>query len=190
MKFYTITTNKDYVYLQNQLFPQWADQLIVINLGSQEVEEYCLASGLEFYNLPGLDLGDALNWTIQNIINKDEHYGIIGENVFITQNVEFTRYETEVISKLKLNGETPYMSPELILCEASVDLTDVDFSIEPYGIDTNKKINEYSIDWVQSEVFDEIPTITTFSLTNNLVAFRYDGSDISDISYFLRKLGL
>jgi hypothetical protein len=189
MRFYTITTNKEYLYLQNQLFPLWADELVVINLANQEVEQYCLEMGLEFYNLPQIDLGDAINWVIQNLVSGSENWGIIGENVFITQNIEFSRYETEVISRMKISDETPYMAPELLLCETGVDFSDVDFSIEPYGIDTNKKINEYTVDWVKAELFEELPTITTYTLNQNIIGFKYDGTDISEVQWFLTKLG-
>lgn len=187
MKFYIITKNVDFLSTQNQLLGQWADEPIVINLSSVEVEEYCISRGLVFYNLPDINYGDALNWT-KNIIDITNDYAILNDKVFITQDIVFSRYETEIISRFKSYNDTPYMDPDFILCEKGVDLSDVDFSILPYGIDTNKKINEYTVDWITNDTYND--NIKTYNLSDNLIAFKYYGDSINEVWYFLRKLGL
>jgi hypothetical protein len=187
MNFYCITKNIDYVNLQNQVLSMWSDKLIVINPSDLDMENFCIQREITFYNIPVMDYGDGLNYIISNIIDNTTEYAIIAEGTFITQNIEFIRYETEIISQLLLHLGTPYMSPDLLLSEANVDFKDVDFSIEPFGIETNKKINQYTIDWVNVETQDDY---TIYSLTNNIIGFRYNGNDINDVREFLKKLGL
>lgn len=165
MKYYSIHFNRpDFVEIQFELSKRYNYDLVIVNNGmNKSIRDISNKIGVECIdtlNVGGngsMSHGGSINQIIKRI-DMSEDWGLLDHDMFITNNIDFEKYDADVITMICDNiPSTPYMWPGMLICKGGVDLSDVDFRPgvgikADTGSDTWRYVDEYKVKWCDLEI--------------------------------------